>query len=39
MAVDTADVDACLRELQDAIPNAAAVGYVTEREENWIILE
>ena len=39
MAVDAADADACLRELQDAIPNAAAVGYVTEREENWIILE
>ena len=39
MAVDAADADACLRELQDAIPSAAAVGYVTEREENWIILE
>ena len=39
MAVDAADADACLKELQDAIPNAAAVGYVTEREENWIILE
>ena len=39
MAVDAADADACLRELQDAIPCAAAVGYVTEREENWIILE
>ena len=39
MAVDAADADACLKELQDAIPNAAAVGYVTESEENWIILE
>ena len=39
MAVDAADADACLRELRDAIPHAAAVGYVTEREENWIILE
>ena len=39
MAVDAADADACLKELQDTIPNAAAVGYVTEREENWIILE
>ena len=39
MAVDAADADACLQELRDAIPNAAAVGYVTEREENWIILE
>ena len=39
MAVDASDADAYLKELQDAIPNAAAVGYVTEREENWIILE
>ena len=39
MAVDADDADACLQELQGTIPNAAAVGYVTEREENWIILE
>ena len=39
MAVDAADAEKCLRELQDAIPQAAVVGYVTERQENWIILE
>ena len=39
MAVDAADANACLRELQNAIPSAAAVGYVTERQENWIILD
>ena len=39
MAVDAADAEKCLRELQDAIPQAAVVGYVTERQENWSILE
>lgn len=39
MAVDPADAEACLRELRDAIPAAAQVGYVTEKEENWLILE
>ena len=31
--------DDCLRELRDTIPAAAAVGYVTEKQDNWIILE
>ena len=39
MAVDPADAAACLRELRDSIPAAAQVGYVTEKEENWLILE
>ena len=39
MAVAEADASDCLRQLQDTIPAAAAVGYVTEKQENWIILE
>ena len=39
MAVDPADAAACLRELRDSIPAAAQVGYVTERQDNWLILE
>ena len=39
MAVAVEDADACLRELRDSIPAAAAVGYVTEKQDNWIILE
>lgn len=39
MAVDAADAESCLKELQAAIPGAAVVGYVTDRQENWIILE
>ena len=39
MAVDPADAEACLRELRDAIPAASQVGYVTERQDNWLILE
>lgn len=32
------DAQACLRELQDQIPQAAIVGYVTEKEEAFICL-
>ena len=39
MAVAAEDADACLRELRDSIPAAAAVGHVTEKQDNWIILE
>ena len=39
MAVDPADAEACLRELRDSIPAAAQVGYVTGKDENWLILE
>lgn len=30
---------ACLRELRDSIPQAAIVGYVTEKEDSWLCLE
>ena len=39
MAVAEEDAEACLRELRDTIPAAAAVGYVTEKQDNWFILE
>ena len=39
MAVAEQDVEHCLHELRDSIPSAAAIGYVTERAENWILLE
>ena len=39
MAVAEADAQVCLRELRDSIPAAAIVGYVTEKQDNWIILE
>ena len=39
MAVAEEDAETCLRELRDTIPAAAAVGYVTEKQDNWIILE
>ena len=39
MAVAAADAESCLKELQEVIPCAEAVGYVTDRQENWIILE
>ena len=39
MAVAEKDAEVCLRELRDAIPTAAAVGYVTEKEDSWIALE
>lgn len=29
----------CLAQLRDAIPSAACIGYVTAREDNWIVLE
>ena len=31
--------EACLRELQYSIPNAAIVGYVTEKEDSFLCLE
>lgn len=39
MAVEEKDAEVCLRELRDAIPTAAAVGYVTEKQDSWIVLE
>lgn len=39
MAIPEAHADACLRELQDALPCAAVVGHITERTEAAIYLE
>ena len=33
------DADDCLRELRQSIPQAAMVGYVTEKEDSWLCLE
>ena len=38
-ALPERDAQACLRELQDQIPRAAIVGYVTEKEEAFVCLE
>lgn len=39
MALPEKDAAECLKELNEQIPNAAIVGYVTEKEEQWIVLE
>ena len=39
IAVDGQDGEALLRELRDAIPDAAMIGYVTEREDRAIVIE
>ena len=39
IAVDERDGEALLRELKTAVPEAAAIGYVTEAEEKPIIVE
>ena len=39
IAVAQKDAQACIRELQDHLPAVAEVGYVTEKAENWILLE
>lgn len=38
-ALPEAEGERCLEELRGVSPEAALVGYVTEREENWILLE
>jgi selenide,water dikinase len=38
-ALPQAEADACLAQLQQTIPNAAIIGYVTEKEDSHIILE
>ena len=37
-ALPEKDAQACLRALQDQIPQAAIVGYVTEKEEAFLCL-
>lgn len=39
MAVPGDEAQACLNELQTAIPDAAIIGYVTEKQDHWIVLE
>ena len=39
IAVDGRDGEALLRELKSVIPEAALIGYVTEKEEKAIIIE
>ena len=38
-AIPEEDADACLAQLKQTIPNAAVIGYVTEKEDFYIILE
>lgn len=38
-ALPAQEADACLAELQESIPTAAKIGYVTEKEVSYIILE
>ena len=38
-AIPEEDADACLAQLKQTIPNAAIIGYVTEKEDFYIILE
>lgn len=39
MAIPQDVAEACLTELQQVIPQAAAIGYVTEKQDSWIVLE
>lgn len=39
MAVPGEEAQACVKELQTAIPDAAIIGYVTEKQDHWIVLE
>ena len=38
-AVSAEEAESCLAQLKQAIPNAAIIGYVTEKEDSYIILE
>ena len=38
-AIPAEEAKRCLAELQQSIPNAAIIGYVTKREDSYIILE
>lgn len=38
-AIPEAEAESCLAQLQQTIPNAAIIGYVTEKEDSYIILE
>ena len=38
-AIPSVEAEGCLTQLKQAIPNAAIIGYVTEKEDSWLILE
>ena len=38
-AVPDKDGESCLAELKQSIPQAEIIGYVTEKQDNWIYLE
>lgn len=38
-AVPEKDAQRCLQELQNQIPDAAIIGYVTDKKDNWISLK
>lgn len=38
-AIPGTEAEACLTQLKQTIPNAAIIGYVTEKEDSYIILE
>jgi selenide,water dikinase len=38
-ALPADQAEPCLKQLRQVIPNAAIIGYVTEREDSYIILE
>ena len=38
-AIPEAEAEACLNQLKQTIPDAAIIGYVTEKEDSYIILE
>jgi selenide,water dikinase len=38
-ALPAGEAEACLAQLKQAVPNAAIIGYVTEKEDSYIILE
>ena len=39
IAMPQKDADECLKRLHESIPQAAMIGYVTKRQDAWIILE
>ena len=38
-ALPAAEAEACLAQMKQAVPDAAIIGYVTEKEDSYIILE
>ena len=38
-AISAEEAERCLAQLKQTVPNAAIIGYVTEKEDSYIILE